>query len=186
MCGPLVALLGRHQYRFAYFLGRTLSFSFVGLLSGAFGAYLYGFLKIYEVQAIVSFGFGVTFFAIGFGSLGYFPLFKSPLSKASAKLSLLLLRESFLTTFLFGLFTVLLPCGQTLLVFSACALAQDALVGLGNGFAFALLTSPSLMLAMRAAGFLGRYRQFNTIITVMAFLIGAYAFLKGIRELGEI
>jgi len=71
------------------------------------------------------------------------------MAKFNQKLSSLMLKDTGWSTFLFDFYRAL-PCGQSLIVFSACALTGDALTGLFNGFSLALLTTPSLFLAMHA------------------------------------
>ena len=106
------------------------------------------------------------------------------LSQVSNHLSLLLLRDQPLSTFLFGFFTIALPCGQTLLVFSACALEGDPFVGLINGFAFALLTSPSLWLAMGMHRLLSPFKHYyRTAMGLSAICVGLLALCRGFAEL---
>lgn len=98
-----------------------------------------------------------------------------------------MLRDKALPAFLFGFFTLALPCGQTLIVFSACALSGNMFVGLFNGLAFALLTSPSLFLAMKAHSLLHKAKHYyHTIIGVSALLVGCMAVLRGLAEMGVI
>ena len=189
MCGPLVMMLGQHHYRYYYFLGRLASFSLAGLIAGEAGAVLHLILQKYYVSAIASFAFGSIIFIVGIYSfLGWqYPGQKwlaKTLSGANKTLSLLMLRNQAWPTFLFGFFTIALPCGQTLIVFSACALAGDALIGLFNGFAFALLTSPSLFLAMHAHIALRSLKMhYNKIMGACALLIGILAFCRGLAEI---
>jgi sulfite exporter TauE/SafE len=189
MCGPLVVFLGRHRYRYLYFLGRTLSFSLAGLTAGALGSVLQIWLKTFFLPAIVSLLFGSIMMVFGFcmmsgKSLGGMGVYKKLFASIDQKLSLLLLRDQPYATFFFGFATVFLPCGQTLIVFSACALSQSAAVGLMNGLAFALLTSPSLWLAMRAARLVNRWNPMgNRLLGGCAAVVGGIALLRGLAEL---
>jgi hypothetical protein len=182
-------MLGQHRYRYYYFLGRLTSFSLAGLIAGEAGAVLHLVLQKYYISAIASFAFGSIILIIGIYSfLGWqYPGQKwlaHKLSGANKTLSLLMLRNQAWPTFLFGFFTIALPCGQTLIVFSACALAGDALIGLFNGFAFALLTSPSLFLAMHAHIALRSLKiQYNKIMGACALLIAILAFCRGLAEI---
>lgn len=188
MCGPLVMLLGRHRCRFYYFFGRLLSFSLAGMIAGGLGAVLHLFLAVYHVPALASFLFGGMIFFMGLVSLFHWQIpggkqlgkLIAPLSQLS---TLLLLKDRPWPTFLFGFFTVLLPCGQTVFVFSACALSGSALTGLINGFAFALLTTPSLLLALHAHGWLGKMKKhYNTILGCCALIVGTLAVCRGCAE----
>lgn len=192
MCGPLVMLLGQHRYRFFYFLGRLTSFSLAGLIAGELGAVLHVVLKQYYLAEVVSLFCGIVM--IGWGiqkMIGW--QFKIPLSQISSLHALhrwtstLLLKDQGWTTFLFGFFTVALPCGQTLVVFSACALAGNAWVGLGNGFAFALLTTPSLVIAMHTLKLFKKFKHYDHIIIGgCAMIVGLLACCRGLAEMGWI
>lgn len=189
MCGPLVMMLSRHRYKYYYFLGRTLSFSLAGLFAGEAGAVLQVFLKQYHLSAIASFLFGFIIAIIGTFALfdkkypGYNWL-SAKLAKTNRTLSLLMLKDQPWPAFLFGFFTLTLPCGQTMIVFSACALYGDPLVGFVNGFAFALLTSPSLFAAMHAHRFLGKAKKFYPLFMgLSAIIIAILSICRGLAEL---
>jgi sulfite exporter TauE/SafE len=192
MCGPLVMMIGHHRYRYFYFFGRILSFTLAGMIAGAFGAVAYFLFKQYRIAEATSFFFGILLIALGVSTLmkwqypGYHWLARR-LAKVSNSLSLLMLQDKAWPAFLFGFFTLALPCGQTLIVFSACALSGDMGVGALNGFAFALLTTPSLWLAMKAHTFLKSAKQYyNVIIGLSALLVGVLAVLRGLAEAGLI
>ncbi len=169
MCGPLVMMIGQHRYRWLYFVGRLVSFSLAGFLAGEAGSVLHVVLKYYHISETASFLFGGFIFLLGISTLSGWQLMprSTPVSHLMAKvnrlLSNLMLQDKGWSTFLFGFFTVALPCGQTLVVFSACALSGDAMVGLFNGFALALLTSPSLALAMHTHKL---FKKLKNIITL--------------------
>lgn len=189
MCGPLVMMIGQHRYRYFYFLGRTLSFALAGLAAGGVGAVAGALFKQAHIAEASSFLFGGILLLLGVCTLagwsfpGHAWLGKR-LAKMNQTLSLLLLQDKAWPTFLFGFFTLALPCGQTLIVFSACALSGDALVGFFNGLAFALLTSPSLFLAMQAHAFLRKARRYyQTVIGLSALLVGALSLLRGFAEM---
>ncbi len=189
MCGPLVMMIGHHRYRYLYFLGRTLSFTLAGLIAGEAGAVLTIVLKKYHLSALVSLLFGAIILVIGFFSLmrWRFPgnsFLAKRLASVNHTLSLLLLRDLPWPTFLFGFFTLALPCGQTLIVFSACALYGDPFAGLLNGLAFALLTSPALVAAMHAHRLFQRFKNhYDTLLGLSALVIGALAICRGLAEL---
>lgn len=190
MCGPLVMMLGQHRYRLLYFAGRLLSFSLAGLLAGEMGAVLQLFLKPYHFSAVVSLAGGVLIIYWGLSLLFNWKFIKGLgqwkiLAGINRMLSMLLLKETAWSTFFFGFATVLLPCGQTLVVFSACALVGDPLVGLFNGFAFALLTSPSLVLAMHAFTFFKGLKKYsNPILGMCSIFVGLLSCCRGIADMG--
>lgn len=189
MCGPLVMTLGQHRYRYFYFLGRLLSFSLAGMLSGEMGAVFHLFLSQYYLSAAFCFLFGIIIIGLGLNTLmgwhypGYQWIMKQ-LQPLNSWITLLILKDTPGTTFLFGFFTLALPCGQTLIVFSACALAGDPYVGLLNGIAFALLTSPALLLAMHTHTFIQSMKKhYNTIMGCLALFVGILACCRGLAEL---
>lgn len=192
MCGPLVLMLGKHRFRYYYFLGRISSFTLAGMVAGEVGAVLNMFLHKFHISALASFFFGGSILLVGMGSLlkWGFPAQKwlaNRTARISRRLSLLMLRDQPFATFLFGFFTIALPCGQTVIVFSACALSGDLYVGMLNGFVFAILTSPSLFLAMHAHQLLGkRKKNYTILIGLCAMAVGTLAFFRGFAELGWI
>lgn len=192
MCGPLVMLIGKHRYRWFYFLGRTVSFSLAGLLAGSGGAVINLALHQYNLTAMASFAFAVPILWIGISNITGFRLFawsgiSNRISQFSQPISLLILQDRPWPTFLFGFFTVALPCGQTLIVFSACALSGDPLVGLFNGCCFALLTSPSLLAAMSASTLFHKAKHYyHLLFGLAAILVGMLALCRGMADLGII
>lgn len=189
MCGPLVMMIGKHEYRYFYFLGRLCSFSLAGLIAGELGAVLQIFLHPYHLSAITSFFFGGVIVIASLTTLlgwhypGYHVLSKY-LAQFNQSLSVLMLKDRAWPTFLFGFFTLMLPCGQTLIVFSACALSGDLWIGLMNGFVFALLTTPSLFLAMCMHRlFFNLKNYYNLLIGCCGLLIGILAIFRGLAEM---
>lgn len=192
MCGPLVMMIGQHRFRYFYFLGRILSFTLAGLLAGELGSVLNQVLSLYHLSAIASFLIGGLIFAMGLFILyGWTLPFGDRLAQALARLSrplsLLILRDRALPTFLFGFFTVMLPCGQTVIVFSACALSGSGMVGLINGFAFSLLTTPSLLLALHAHKLLNAAKRYYApALGWCSLFVGSLAICRGLAEISVI
>lgn len=189
MCGPLVMLIGQHRYRFLYFLGRIMSFSLAGLAAGELGAVLHVFLKQYYLAESISLFFGFFIILLGLNILfnwkwmSFLPKIKA-VASLNHSLSKLMLKETPWSTFLFGFFTVALPCGQTLIVFSACALVGDALIGFMNGLAFALLTTPSLVLAMHTLTLFKKLKHhYQTVLGLSSVLVGVLACCRGLAEM---
>jgi sulfite exporter TauE/SafE len=193
MCGPLVMLIGQHHYRFFYFAGRLLSFSLAGLVAGELGAVLHVFLKRYYLAESVSLIGGMILMGWGVYKLIGKPVGikmtrqKPLLTHIQQWISTLLLKDKGWSAFLFGFLTVALPCGQSLVVFSACALVGNAWIGLGNGFAFALLTTPSLILAMHTLTVFKKLKQYDrAVLGVSSLFVGLLACCRGLAELGWI
>lgn len=194
MCGPLVMMLGQHRYRNYYFLGRVSSFTMAGALAGGIGSVIGVFFHQYQLQAIASLLLGGGMFFIGLLELLkknpiFIPISVSWIGRqfveVNKNLSLLLLRDEPFPVYLFGFFAILLPCGQSLFVFSACAIAGDFWIGLINGFAFALLTSPSLFFALHSSQWILKFKFFNYRKMKIFFMLGAgvFAIFRGLAEL---
>jgi sulfite exporter TauE/SafE len=192
MCGPLVFMIGQHRYRYYYFLGRLLSFSLAGMLAGLLGAITNVTLSYFHLSVLASFFFGGLMYAIAFSAwtgrqlpgTDSFLRFIQPINQ---HLSRLLLIDRAWPAFMFGFLTVALPCGQTLLVFTACALSGSPWIGLFNGFALALLTSPSLWLAMHAqALFKGLKNYYQHVLAICGMVVGTLAVCRGLAELNVI
>jgi uncharacterized protein len=192
MCGPLVMLLAKHPYRWCYFLGRLFSFTLAGLISAEMGMILFSSLARYHISASFSLLFGAWISAMG-ASL----LFKIRLpgtawvAKRSAKFSALLgklmTQRSSYALFLFGASTLLLPCGQTVVVFSLIALDSSPLMGLIQGLLFALFTSPALIAAMRTSHFFcERQKGYHLWMGMAVLFVGALALLRGLADLDYI
>lgn len=192
MCGPLVMMIGQHRYRYFYFLGRLISFTLAGMIAGELGAVLQVFLQAYHIPALTSFIFGGLILSVAisslFGKVHFnFSWLTQRLAGMNQTLSLLMLRDQPLPSFLFGFFTIALPCGQTIVVFSACALAGDLFVGMLNGFAFAFLTTPSLFLAMHACKLVYQAKKhYHTVLGICSLIIALLSICRGLAEMNLI
>lgn len=183
MCGPLVMMIGQHRYRYFYFLGRLLGFTAAGLIAGSAGALVNGVLQRFHIGAAAALLFGAVLVVLGVMQIGRWRLTLPGLGWANKRLAGLMLKDRPESTFLFGLATLLLPCGQSLIVFTACALSGSSLTGLINGAAFALLTSPSLFFAMQARRLLTKLRHRVDLITgALALLVGILSICRGLAE----
>lgn len=192
MCGPLVMMIGQHRFRYFYFLGRFIAYGAAGFIAGSLGAVLNGFFQRYHLSFGISALFGVVMLLLGYFTLagrryvGYSWLGRR-LAFANETIAMLMLKDRAWPTFLFGFFTIALPCGQTLMVFSACALSADGMIGLFNGSAFALLTSPSLLLAMQAHSLMQRAKKYyRQVVGYAAIFVGGIALLRASAEMGWI
>lgn len=189
MCGPLVMMIGKHRFRYFYFAGRILSFTLAATIAGEAGAVLHFFLARYHLSSIFSFLFGGVLVLLGIFTLLNRQLpghrnIAQVMGGVNQSLSLLMLKDKAWPTFLFGFFTVALPCGQTLVVFSACALAADPWIGMINGCAFAVLTTPSLFVAMHAYAMIRRFRHhYNVFVGLAAAVVGTISICRGFAEL---
>lgn len=177
-------MLGKTPHRHLYFLGRALSFSLMAGLWALFGMALVG----PEMQLVISGLFTLWALTLFFGwSIKAFDWSKHYASRWNQSLSMLLLKQTAWSTFLFGFFTVFLPCGQSLVVFSACALAGSFWVGFFNGFAFALITSPALVLALSAQSWIRVYiPNYKKLMACSALFLALIFALRALANLGLI
>ncbi len=193
MCGPLVMLLGQHSYRLYYFVGRLVSYSSAGFFAGWLGAVLHLSFKKIFLSEIMSCFVGIAMIAWGICTMGKMQIMKQQKKKSlflvsvQRSFSSLILKNTIVSTFLFGFLTVALPCGQTILVFSACAIVGDPWIGLANGFALAFFTSPALALAMQAFSWCKKAKQYDRIIIGgCSIVVGMIACCRGMAEIGWI
>lgn len=192
MCGPLVAMIGQHRYRWYYFVGRTLAFSLAGGVAGGVGAVVGAVFSFYHLSAITSILFGLLIIAATVSSFSGWHLpggrwFTTMMSRAGRWMTPLMLQDRRWPTFLFGFLTIVLPCGQTLIVYSAIALVGDVSVGLLNGLMFAFLTSPSLFFAMHLHRLFPHSKgQAKPLLATAGALVGALAIGRGLADLAVI
>lgn len=186
MCGPLMILLSKNHYRWYYFAGRVVSYSLAGFLSAEVGMLVFHLSQRFLFSALLSIFFGGLIMVFGLLSLLQVPSRAKKwwgrlMTPFSLKLTKLLNYRSAYPVFLFGAFTLLLPCGQTLIVFSACALQADPLSGLTNGCLFALFTSPSLLISMGA--FKSLRSSYRVWMALSVLLVGLVSICRGFAEL---
>jgi sulfite exporter TauE/SafE len=185
MCGPVAMLIGTSPYRGYYLLGRLISFTLAGTLAGAFGYVLASLLQPYHLSALISIGFGLSMVVIGVALFMGKNLILPGMQAVESKMGALLQQKGPLALFAFGFLTIALPCGQTLLVYSACALSGSIEVGTINGLAFALLTTPALVLAMQARRFVQSANRFyRPVVGGLALLVGTGAIVRGLINAG--
>jgi sulfite exporter TauE/SafE len=192
MCGPLAAVLGKNPKKHYYLFGRMASFTLAGFFSALFGASLTTLLYYSGLDKGALFLFSTFFGLIALSYLIPRSLFTPKLFQTffiwtQKKAASLLLAESAWKTFLFGFLTILLPCGQSLFVFSSIALEQNLSAGIFNGWAFALLTSPSLFFAMhmgKKALLKGAHISFA--LGILSLLVAILLFLRALSQIGWI
>lgn len=165
MCGPLMLLMAKQKGRAAYLLGRLLSYAAVGALAGALGQLplfplspphalltVKTILILWATKKLIALLSATTAIS-SIQTIQKFlqkaaqmtrKTFMRPIEKIPALLIDLSSRNFRLAFFCMGLLSVLIPCGQTILVFSLCALHQSPLSGLIAGALLALISTPAL------------------------------------------
>ena len=192
MCGPIALLLPlqrqRKGFRWiqlgAYFLGKTLAYTLMGLLFGIVGEGLF----IAEYQQEFSILAGLVMIGMGLFSLLHISLkgLQNPLLKGFALLKNALgrqLTKKTLSSSLFiGFLNGFLPCG---LVYTALfgALAMGNLWdSMGYMMAFGLGTIPLMLLLVVLGDFLpvGLRRQLNQWLPMVVIVVGILFVLRGL------
>ncbi|WP_298823235.1 sulfite exporter TauE/SafE family protein [uncultured Capnocytophaga sp.] len=192
MCGPIALLLPlqrqRKVFRWiqlgAYFLGKTLAYTLIGLLFGIVGEGLF----IAEYQQEFSILAGLVMIGMGLFSLLHISLkgIQNPLLKGFALLKNALgrqLTKKTLSSSLFiGFLNGFLPCG---LVYTALfgALAMGNLRdSMGYMTAFGLGTIPLMLLLVVLGDFLpvGLRRQLNQWLPMVVIVVGILFVLRGL------
>ena len=192
MCGPIALLIPlQRQYRGfrylqlgAYFLGKTLAYTLMGLLFGIVGEGLF----IAEYQQEFSILAGLVMIGMGLFSLLHISLkgLQNPLLKGFALLKNALgrqLTKKTLSSSLFiGFLNGFLPCG---LVYTALfgALAMGNLWdSMGYMMAFGLGTIPLMLLLVVLGDFLpvGLRRQLNQWLPMVVIVVGILFVLRGL------
>ena len=192
MCGPIALLLPlqrqRKAFRWiqlgAYFLGKTLAYTLIGLLFGIVGEGLF----IAEYQQEFSILAGLVMIGMGLFSLLHISLkgIQNPLLKGFALLKSALgrqLTKKTLSSSLFiGFLNGFLPCG---LVYTALfgALAMGNLWdSMGYMTAFGLGTIPLMLLLVVLGDFLpvGLRRQLNQWLPMVVIVVGILFVLRGL------
>ena len=195
MCGPialLIPLQRQHKgFRYlqlgAYFTGKTLAYSLIGLLFGLVGEGLF----IAEYQQEFSILAGLVMVSMGLFSLFHISLksIQNPLLKGFALLKNALGRQltkkTLSSSFTIGFLNGFLPCG---LVYTALfgALTMGNLWGsMGYMTAFGLGTIPLMLLLVLLGDFLpvALRRQLNQWLPMVVIVVGILFILRGL-ELG--
>lgn len=168
MCGPIAVTMEQGGFGAWYLVGRLLGFSFFCALFALLGE-------------ILSFTFGGWLSIV----VGLVLLFLKVPKIPPLWLKKWVDQENAWPFFFVGFCTPLLPCGQSLIVFSAAALTGDILAGIANGFAFAFITSLSLLLAMKGSNVLKRSSKgLDRVMRWFVMGVGVLAILRGLADLG--
>jgi uncharacterized protein len=189
MCGPLVMLISRHQNQLYYLLGRLISYSLTGLVAGGAGALIQLSLKKYYFSELIALACGGMLIWWGARKLMGLPFFNRQFGHPFVKklvglIGSLLRLESHRSLFFLGFLSIALPCGQTIIVFSACALTGDPMIGFLNGLAFAIFTSPSLIFAMKTFAYVKSFKSLDRfILGGCSIVVGVLSCCRGLAEL---
>lgn len=150
MCSAVVILFDRQpvfQNKFAWVLahaGRITTYSFLGLIFGAFGQALWSLDKL---QAALSILFAIVAFYMASAFIGLAPspeLLLSSLTQRWGRAIRAFKSASLPTSYLLGLLWGLLPCGLVLTALVTAIASKAAVYGALNMLIFGVATVPSL------------------------------------------
>ena len=192
MCGPIALLLPlqrQHKgFRYlqlgAYFTGKTLSYTLIGLLFGGIGEGL----LIAQYQQEFSIFAGLIMIGMGIFSLFHLSIkvIQNPLLKGFTSLKNALgkqlMKKTLSSSFIIGFLNGFLPCG---LVYTALfgALAMGNLWGsMAYMTAFGLGTIPLMLLLVLLGDFLpiALRRRLNQWLPIVVILVGILFVLRGL------
>src|SRR5690554_4892393 len=188
MCGPIaLAISARDNQRFLvnkilYNLGRTLTYSLLGLTVGAIGLSL----QLAGVQQWLSILMGAAIILMAFfykkserwvSGTGFLGL----ASTVKKKLGKFLKMGGRIAFFAGGLINGLLPCGMVYIALLASLALQDPFAGMVYMFAFGLGTIPLMLVLMLSGKLFGisTRQKFLRIMPYFAMLIGILFILRG-------
>jgi len=192
MCGGFVLALGQGEERSGrlqrhfvlYFLGKTVTYAFLGAVVGAGGAVLSAVL--FGMQNVLSIVLGLFLIGIGLGLIGVLSRLKGLSSIGGGKLlskglAFFLKKKRPSGSFGLGLVNGLLPCGLVYAILARAAAAGSTLEGVLTMAVFGFATIPALYL-LGMTGVLMRpvwRSRLNLASGVLVLLLGVMTVLRG-------
>ncbi|HEY5672560.1 MAG TPA: sulfite exporter TauE/SafE family protein [Malonomonas sp.] len=199
MCGGIVSALsltpdGRNSgmsFHLLYNLGRTLTYSLIGLLVGWLGSALALKGSLLAVTRPLLLGSDVLVILIGLGTAGLFSRlnlmtieFAGPIRSLTQAVKGLRQLPPGLAALPLGLLFGFLPCGLLYAMALTAAQSADSLSGAIVMAAFGLGTAPSLLLVGGAAAWFSSQRSWMfKAAGIMVALMGCFNLFRHIRML---
>lgn len=180
MCGPLTAHFPKLRN---YLLGRTLSYSLVGLTLGMIG---------HTIRPWPVFS---AMFALLFLVFAFLPILKPGLSKSWQNKIQGFLHSAVSdgSQITLGLASVLLPCGQLWSVFGLSAISQSPLSGFLIAFSFSVLSMPGLIFFKKMQFVMkSKFRNrtwtiiLNSVFVLLMSISSAQFFYQSLRHPEEV
>jgi hypothetical protein len=199
MCGGIVSALsltpdGRNSgatFHLLYNLGRTLTYSMIGLLAGGLGSALAlkGTLLVVTRPLLIASDFLVIL--VGLGTAGLFSRlnlmsleFSGPIKSLTGAVKSLRRLPAGVAALPLGLLFGFLPCGLLYAMALTAAQSADYVRGAIIMAAFGLGTTPSLLLVGSAASWFSSQRSWMLKAAgIMVALMGCYNLFRHIRML---
>lgn len=193
MCGPLAIAFSDQKssnaaQRFwegvSYNLGRTATYSILGLVFGAVGSFLW----VADLQKVLSIGLGV-FLVIAFllaydweGKLNSSSLFNAQLLKLRAFISKLFARSAKVPSFILGLANGVLPCGLVYLALAGALASGTLMTGMLFMAFFGLGTLPAMLALVMGVQLVkpSWRRNFRRVLPLVSLCFGLFLIYRGI------
>lgn len=189
MCGPIALAVGGNGSKtflfnkIIYNLGRSLTYSGLGLLVGSIGFSL----SLAGVQQGLSLVMGLTLVLLSFAykkseKIAALPYLNRLVTWIKGRLSRYMRSGSKLAFFTTGLLNGLLPCGMVYMALVVAMGLQEPLLGAVYMFFFGLGTIP-LLLGLMVSGSLlpvARRQQVQRLIPYLGVLIGVMLVFRGL------
>ncbi len=199
MCGGLVSALsltadGRSSgllFHILYNLGRTITYSFIGLLVGWLGSAMVVRSSLQEVTRVLLIGSDLFIILIGLGSAGLFAKLNimtleigGPIRLMSKAVKGLRKLSPALSALPLGMLLGFLPCGMLYAMALTAVQSADSLTGALTMGAFGLGTIPALFLVGSAAQWISSKKNWMLKAAgIMVALMGCYNLFNHIRML---
>ena len=199
MCGGIVSALaltadGRKSgatFHLLYNLGRTLTYSLIGLLVGWLGSALALKGTLQDLTRPLLLGSDLLVILVGLGSAGLFSRlnllsleFSGPIKSLTSAVKGLRRLPPGLAALPLGMLFGLLPCGLLYAMALTAAQSADSFRGAIIMAAFGLGTAPSLLLVGSAAAWFSSQRNWMLKAAgIMVALMGGYNLFRHLRML---
>ncbi len=199
MCGGLVSALsltkdGQNSgvtFHLLYNLGRTLTYTFIGLIVGWIGSAMAFKGSLQEITRMLLIGSDLLVILVGLGSAGLFSRlnimsleFSGPIRSLSRAVKGLRQLPPALAALPLGILFGFLPCGFLYAMVLTAAQSTDSLVGAITMAAFGLGTVPALFLVGSAAQWFSSQRSWMLRAAgILVALMGCYNLFRHIRML---
>ena len=190
MCSAVVMLLDRQpsfQNKSAWILahaGRITTYTFLGLIAGAFGQTLFSF-RLHQAILSILFSIFAFYFALAFAGLTPSPelLFSGLIQRWG--IAMRGQRSASLwTSYLVGLLWGLLPCGLVLTALLAAMASTNMVQGALTMFIFGLATIPSLFAVRWLTQQMIARTWSRSLVSLMMMLFGVQFAMRGFASLG--
>ena len=192
MCSAVVILFDRQpvfQNKFAWVLahaGRITTYSFLGLIFGAFGQALWSLDKL---QAALSILFAIVALYMASAFIGLTPspeLLFSPVTQRWGRAIRAFKTASLPASYLLGLLWGLLPCGLVLTALVTAIASKSAVYGALNMLVFGVATVPSLFAVKWLASKSISRAWSRGLASIVMMLFGFQFAMRGLAVIGWI